>query len=217
MTTLRPTICCILSAILISGCALGFADKPQRIIRVKALADIPLRERNPRWEEEIRGLVEASSDYFEQEFGIRLSTQSTAPWPGRERIPSTPDLLLKLKQDFPLDRKDGHYDLIIAFTAEPTSRYMRAGRPRVDRIGDCQKGLGGYVVTSVSTPFRYSGANQELSSDLVALIHELGHIFGAEHVKDSTSIMNEEFGYSTEFDMKNRNIVLKNKNCHFAK
>jgi hypothetical protein len=186
-------------------------------VRVKALADLPLRERNTHWEEEIRRLVEASSDYFEEEFGIRLITQSTAPWPVRERIPSTPQLLLKLKRDFPLSKKDGHYDLIIAFTAEPLNRYTRAGRPRVDKIGDCQQGLGGYIVAPVSTLFRYARVNRELTSDLVALIHELGHVFGAEHVNDSTSIMNEEFGYSTEFDMKNRNIVLKNRNCPFAK
>jgi hypothetical protein len=29
--------------------------------------------------------------------------------------------------------------------------------------------------------------------------------------------MNETFDYRTEFDTKNRNVILKNRNCPFAK
>jgi hypothetical protein len=186
------------------------------VVRVRALADPALRERDPGWEEELRGLVEASSDYFENEFGIRFVTESTAPWPAQEKIPSTPELLVKLKRDFPREKKTGNYDLIVAFTAERVSRYVPAGRSRVDRIGDCQQGLGKYVVTTVSTPYRYTGPNREPSLDVVTMIHELGHIFGAEHVEDTESIMNENFGYRTEFDAKNRKVILKNRNCRFA-
>jgi predicted Zn-dependent protease len=53
--------------------------------------------------------------------------------------------------------------------------------------------------------------------DVIALIHELAHIFGAEHVDDRASIMHEDLGYRTEFDDKNRSIVQKNKLCPFAK
>jgi predicted Zn-dependent protease len=49
------------------------------------------------------------------------------------------------------------------------------------------------------------------------LIHELGHIFGAEHVDDVQSIMHEDFGYRTEFDQKNRAVIQKNRLCPFAK
>ena len=38
----------------------------------------------------------------------------------------------------------------------------------------------------------------------LTLIHELAHIFGAEHVEDRASIMHEDLGYRTEFDDKNR-------------
>ena len=47
-------------------------------MRVKALADPRLREGNPRWAEEVGGLVEAASDYFEREFGVRLLTRKVA-------------------------------------------------------------------------------------------------------------------------------------------
>jgi hypothetical protein len=124
--------------------------------------------------------------------------------------------LAKLKTDFPLARKTADHDLIVAFTGESASRYTAAGRPRVDRIGDCADGLGYYAVVPVREIFRYAGAPAELSYDTVALVHELGHIFGAVHVSDGQSIMNETFDYRTEFDMKNRDVIMKNRKCPFA-
>jgi hypothetical protein len=215
MTTRRRIICCILSFLAFSSCGVLVNDAPQRIVRVKVLADPALRERNPRWDAEVRGLIEASSDYFENEFGVRFITQSTAAWP-QEKISSTAELLTHLKQDFPLNRNNGGYDLIVAFTAERVNPYF-GGRGRVDRIGDCVQGLGNYVVSYVSTPFRYTGVMKEPTIDVIGLVHELGHIFGAEHTQDTQSIMNENFGYRSEFDMKNRNVILKNRNCPFGK
>ena len=217
MTTRPRIICFILSAFFFASCAL-FNDTPrQRVVRVKAFADPAMRQRNPGWENEVRGLVEAASDYYEREFDIRLVTQSAAAWPTTQRIASTVDLLIQLKRDFPLARKEPDHDLIIAFTSEPVSRYIPAGRPRVDRIGNCREGLSYYAVIPVRDVFRYRGVSGEITYDTVALIHELGHVFGAEHVTDTLSIMNEQFDYRTEFDMKNRSVILKNRNCPFAK
>ncbi len=216
MTTRRRITCCILSALLVASCSIVSDEPPQRVIRVKALADPSFRARNAHWSDEMRGRIEAASDYFEREFAIRLVTQSTAAWPTEERIPSTPALIAKLKRDFPADKKSG-YDLVIAFTAERVSRYTVEGRSRVDHIGDCQRGLGNYVVVSANDVFRYTGSQDDLDYDTVALIHELGHIFGAEHVQDTNSIMNEDFDYRSEFDMKNREVILRNRACPFAK
>jgi Metallo-peptidase family M12 len=217
MTTRRRIICSILSALFLSSCRLAAPEPAQRIVRVKALADVSFRARNPRWAEEARGLVEAASDYYEREFGIRFLTQSVVAWPTQERIPSTPELLAKVEKDFPNQKKDGSYDLIVAFTAEGVSRYFTTGRPRVDRIGNCQQGLGSYVITPVNKPFHYAGAYADPEPDVVALIHEFAHIFGAEHVDDRASIMHEDLGYRIEFDDKNRSIIQKNKFCPFAK
>ncbi len=217
MITRQRTICFILSAFFFAACVLVRDDPPQRVVRVKVLVDPAMRQRNADWENEARGLVEAASDYYEREFNIRLVTRSAAPWPLQDRVPSTVDLLERLKRDFSLELKDAADDLYIAFTGESVSRYIREGRPRVDRVGNCQQGLGNYAVVPVRQVFRYAGANAELEYDTVALIHELGHIFGAEHVADTQSIMNENFDYRTEFDMKNRAVILKNRNCPFAK
>ena len=93
MTTRRRIICSILSALFLSSCAALSSDSSQRIVRVKVLADVPFRARNPHWVEEARGLVESASDYYEREFAIRLITQSVSPWPDKERMASTPELL----------------------------------------------------------------------------------------------------------------------------
>jgi hypothetical protein len=217
MTTRRRIIYCILSALWFASCSLINSGPPQRIVRVKALADPSFRARNPGWDQEVRGVIESASDYFEREFAIRLVTESTAPWPAEERIPSTANLLVKLRHEFPVQENDGSYDLLVVFTAESVSRYLPSGRSRVDRIGDCQQGLGSYIVTTAHSVFRYQGANSELGFDVLTFIHELGHIFGATHVDDRSSIMHEDFGYRTEFDLGNRSIIQKNRTCAFAK
>jgi Metallo-peptidase family M12 len=217
MITRRRTICSILSALFICSCSVLGPDVEQRLVRIKVLADVSFRARNPNWSQEVRGLIEAASDYYEREFDIRLVSQSVSPWPEKERIPSTPELLARLKKEWAVSGKNDGYDLIVLFTAEGVSRILTTGRPRVDRIGNCSEGLANYVIVPVTAVFHYRGPNAELEFDEIALIHELGHVFGAEHVNDRDSVMHEEFGYRTEFDAKNRATVQKNRLCPFAK
>ena len=213
----RQTICSILSALLLAGCSTFQASAPERVVRVKALVDPPFRTRNSGWDQEARGLIEAASDYYEEEFGIRLTTQSVTPWPEEERVPSTPALLARLPKQFPVASADGSYDIVIAFTGENVSRILTAGRPRVDRIGNCSQGLARYVVLPTRKLFRYTGQTANLDLDVITLVHEIGHVFGAEHVEDVNSIMNENFDYRSQFDAKNRTIIRNNRSCPFAK
>jgi metallopeptidase family M12-like protein len=217
MTTLRRIICSILSVLFASACSLLGPDTSQRVVRVKVLADAPFRARNSNWAEEARGIVEAASDYYEREFDIRIMPQSVAAWPATRRIDSTPALLAVLKKEFPASSKDGSYDLIVSFTGENTTRYVSAGRPRVDRIGNCAEGLSNYVIVPVDRVFHYQGASAEPDLTVLALVHEFGHVFGAEHVDDTSSLMHENFGYRTEFDAKNRAVIQKNRFCQFAR
>lgn len=216
MTSPRQIACFILSSLLaFFSCTLLVPETRERTVRVKILADPKLREENSYWVDGIREMAEAASDYFAEEFGIRLVIAKISPWPEEKGISSTARLLRRLKSEVPLQGSEGRYDLIIALTGEWVNIYH--AKARVDRIGDCQEGLGNYIVSSVSEPLRYYGANAEPAYDVVALIHELGHIFGAEHVQDAGSIMHEDFDFRTEFDEKNRQIILKNKYCPFAK
>lgn len=218
MISHRRTICSILSALVfLAACSAFEPSPPARVVRVKALVDVPFRNRNPRWDQEARGLIEAASDYYEEEFGIRLITQSVAAWPENERVPSTPTLLARLLKQFPVTSADGSYDIVVAFSGENVSRILSDGRPRVDRIGNCSQGLARYIVLPTRKLFRYTGQTTDLDSDVLTLVHEVGHVFGAEHVEDFNSIMHENFDYRSEFDAKNRKIIQNNRSCPFAK
>ena len=163
-------------------------------------------------------MIEAASDYYEREFDIRMLTQSVSAWPETERIPSTPTLLLELKKSFHGKRRPATMISSSSFTAENISRYSDAGRPRVDRIGNCSQGLANYIVVPISKVFQLPGSHRRTGDSTSShLVHELGHVFGAEHVEDINSLMHEDFGYRTEFDAKNRAIIQKNRSCPFAK
>jgi hypothetical protein len=73
------------------------------------------------------------------------------------------------------------------------------------------------MVSAVTDFFRYQAHSPDIEWDVLAVIHEMGHVFGAEHNDDSTSIMNRNFAYRTEFDQQSREVILKNRLCPFAK
>src|SRR5690242_5840159 len=132
MITRRPITCLILSALFISSCAsFDSAHQQQRTVRIKVLGDVSFRARNPNWRDEARGLIESASDYYEREFDIRFVTQTVSAWPEKDRVPSTTELLGRLKKEFAA-QPSGDYDLLVAFTAEGISRILTAGRARVD-------------------------------------------------------------------------------------
>lgn len=211
----RPITCSILSlALAAAGCALPKAPA-ERIVRVKALADQDLREKDPRWRESVRGVLEAASDYFEREFSIRFAVTTVEPWTAQARTPFTAALLAELKRTLPLGELRREHDLVVAFTGQPV--HVLSGRARVDRIGNCEEGLANYVVASLGGPFRYAGPYSEPNLDLLALIHELAHVFGAEHVEDPSSLMHDPFDYRTELDRRNRRVIESNKFCPFAR
>ena len=218
MITPQRIACSIVSLLLATSCTL--IDPPpvdrMRIVRIQALGDPKLMEEDPRWMQTVKGLIEATSDYFEREFGIRFVVKKIAPWPLAEQTTSTLVLITRLKEKVPLKDRAGSYDLIIGFTGETVSLYV-SGRARVDRIGNCSLGLGNYMVSSVTSSFQYQGSDSEIEWDVLALIHEMGHIFGAKHTNDSTSIMYRDFAYKTEFDQRSRDVILRNRLCPFGK
>jgi Metallo-peptidase family M12 len=213
MTTLRLTSCFILSLLLFSGCAALRDEPPERTVRVRVLADTKLRAKDPRWRETAGGLLRAASDFYEREFGIKLAAVQIDPWEFEEETPLVSTLLKALMKAYPPSA--GAYDVAVGLTGQRVAFY--AGGRGLALVGNCEKGLGDYLVSSVSEPYRYTGRSSEPTLDVVALIHEFGHIFGAEHTEDAASIMHIPFDYRSDFDPKSRSVVKKNKLCPFAK
>jgi hypothetical protein len=212
MITPRPTSCFILSLFLLAACAFVRNEAPERTVRVKLVADAKLREKDPRWRETAAGILEAASDFYQREFGIRFVPASIEPWEMDEGSQFVTTLLRQLMQKYPPNR-DAGYDVTIGLTGERVAVY--SGGRGLAILGKCDKGLGNYLVTSVTSPYRYTGVGDP-TLDIVALIHELGHIFGAEHTEDTGSIMHVPFDYRADFDAKSRAIVFKNKFCPFG-
>ena len=204
--------------LLISSCALiGPTNESNlRLVRVKALADTSLRRENPQWEVTLRGLLSAASDYFEDEFGIRLVVTSIGPWDPAKSSTSTRVLLSQLMATYSVNGSEGDTDLIIAFTGKKVDVYG-VGLARADRLGNCTDGLGNYIVSSSSEPFRYRGKESQFEWDALALIHELGHVFGATHTDETQSIMHRQFAHRSRFDFKNKETIRSNKFCPFHK
>jgi hypothetical protein len=186
------------------------------LVKVKILADSSVRKNAPRWHDEIEQKFTAAADFFEREFGIRLVAHKIQPWPLVRKVASTAELLRDLKQHVPLSDKEGSYDIVIGFTA--LAGRISPGHGRVDEIGNCRDGLGNYIAISATETLRSSERESLFgNSDVLTLIHELGHLFGAEHVDDRRSIMAVHFNPFTDFDPKNREIILNNKFCPFRK
>jgi hypothetical protein len=213
MTTRRPISCCILSLLLLPACAALRDAPPERTVRVRVVADARLREKDPRWRDTAGGLLRAASDFYEREFGVKLAAVAIDPWEFDEETPLVSTLLKDLMRRYP--PTGGTYDVTVGLTGSRVAFY--AGGRGLALLGNCEKGLGDYLVSSVDAPYHYTGRSSEPTLDVVALIHEFGHIFGAEHSRDAESIMHVPFDYRSDFDPKSRAIVKNNKLCPFAK
>lgn len=201
-----------------SSCVVGPSqqENPVRVVRVEVLGDSALQRADRNWTKTVQGLIQAASDYFEREFGISFMVVKVSTWPLVERSKSTRVLLARLRDKFPLKENKEEFDMIIGFTGESVDRFG-TGRARVDRLGNCQEGLASYMVSAVTDPFHHRPNSPDIEWDVLAVIHEMGHVFGAEHNDDPSSIMNRDFAYRTEFDQRSRAVILKNRLCPFAR
>ena len=206
----------VFSGLVLVGCSAGHWGKefaPARVVRVKLVADPALRRGDPRWRDTAGALLRAASDYYEERFGIQLAHQVTEPWHVVGTTTSSVILMKHLKRSYPRAGGKEPHDVVIGLTQQPLN-FFKGGRARADRFGNCTQGLGNYIVSHVGDSFAYE--NRELTHDTVALIHEMGHLFGAVHTDDPESVMHRDFDLRIGFDAPNRAIVMKNRLCPFA-
>ena len=211
----RLTIWFVCSALLMAGCTAGQPDRtsrPARVVRVKLVADPALRRYQPLWRDTARDLLRTVSDYYEERFGIRLTLQAVEAWHVEGSTASSVKLMKRLKASYPRAGGALPHDVVIGLTQQPLNFY-RGGRARADRFGNCTEGLGNYIVSHVGESYAYG---DELTEDVLALVHEMGHLLGAVHTDDPESVMHVDFSSRTGFDAANRAIVMRNRLCPFA-
>src|SRR5436190_22448592 len=84
----RPRTSCFILSLLLFSCCAALREEPQaRTVGVRVLADAKLRAKDPRWRETSAGLIRAASDFYEQEFGIKLAAVAIEPWEFDQETP----------------------------------------------------------------------------------------------------------------------------------
>lgn len=191
---------------------LSFADgkiEPRKV-KVVALIDKDVFVSNPNAAQEIIDAMDFVSAVFKKEFNVVFEVTRFEPW----EFPST-------KTEVSLQEALNDVALIAN------------GQPKLDDeifLGFSSKFLFLLVCDSVGdktvcikeekTGYAYVFGNAAVikfndRSKYIAL-HEAGHLFGATHTEEN-SVMNKQIKNSTEFDEKNKEIIMKNRELFFPR
>jgi len=158
------------------------------------------------WRSEFEQRLTYASRIFESEFKIQLVPVKWREWPVARESDAPRVLLEDLQSRYPL--KDA--DIVIGLTS------VKGGSPLVirdpDTIGQA-KILSGYLV------LRYPMNRLYRIQEQTVLVHELGHLFGAIHTADATSIMFPVIDKQipSRFDAENHDIILGTRSIDFQR
>ena len=189
------------------------AEAEVRVVRVRALADATYRRVVEDWNQRIRTIVTAASDYFEANFRIRFELVGIQPWEyrGVARHPES-----RLKALLAVAPEDA--DLLIGFIG--FGEYYTSGETTyIHRPLGMGMPFGQHVMVSGADHFH-------LNRDKVVLIHELAHVFGAFHVDNRRSLMYPihsevpaEILAEGKFEMESplREVVMAARNLDFQR
>lgn len=161
----------------------------------------------------IRKIVADGSKVYEKEFGISFVVEGMESWDfpaGQTEVNAD-----KTLRAAALIADSEAADITIAITKKPFFRCYPAEKgEEVIEVSGCDKGEKKKVIAG----YAYRSGN----AALIALdkgdgvfIHEMGHIFGAEHTSEDSIMNDKKIGKS--FDARNRNIILRNRTRSFDK
>ncbi len=173
-----------------------------RRLAVLAVADESYRKKYPDWQDRIAEITATASNYFDDEFAIRLRLVECRPWQyhaaARADVTDTLDDLFAL--DFPTA------DLVIGWNAAAQRVPGHAGFC----TGWCWPFCRYLFVCDLERRLLYGAAEQ--------FIHHLAMAFGAFAVADPKSIMQRtswNLPYPWEFDDATRQVILLSREVDF--
>ena len=179
-----------------SWAPLAFSATSVRKVRVEIAVSEGFRAQ-PNWKSEFLQRLTYASRIFESEFKIQLVPVKWKAWSGIRENENPRILLEDLQSKFPL--KDT--DIVIGLTSVKGEAPEAIRDP--DTIGQARI-LSGYLV------LRYPMNRLYRIQEQTVLTHELGHLFGAIHTLEPSSIMFPVIGKQipVRFDAENHDIIM---------
>ncbi len=181
----------------------GDAAAPLRKIRVE-IAVSPGFRAQPNWRSEFEQRLAYVSRLFENEFKLQLVVTKWREWSVKRENDAPRILLEELQSRYPL--KDA--DIVIGLTSVKGGSPFAVRDP--DTIGQA-KILSGYLV------LRYPMNRLYRVQEQTVLAHEIGHLFGAVHATDPSSIMFPVIDKQipSRFDAENHDIIMGTRSIDF--
>ncbi|GAX62899.1 hypothetical protein SCALIN_C45_0057 [Candidatus Scalindua japonica] len=190
------TIVSVISFFIAFCAVLGYAGNNNiRVINVKVVADEEFRA-SDEWVDVIVESFKRTSAFYEEQFGIKFNLKLIGEWISDNNSFNIQSLLEELSNNV---GKDGS-ELVVGFTRQ-VSKSLKCvfSRPALG----IALPFNDYVIVRAD---RKKGFDYHIMS--LILTHELGHAFGALHVRDSTSVMNISVNNHTVFRFDDRNSKL---------
>lgn len=178
-------------------------------VSMKVLVDHELIEARPNWIDYVQQTVSQASVVYETQFGIELELVSVGRWPVAIEGMSSDELI----EDLESRPREGA-DVLVGFTDRPLDGHI-GGKAQLPAREDPFNGAYAIVYATPGRSYPH----------LRTLLHELGHLFGAEDVIDPAaaeyragswmSYANVPESQAPWIDAANRAVILERKDKPF--
>lgn len=154
----------------------------------------------------VRAALREASLVFQKDFGIKFKLVEFSA--GRWFAPSDYfDCVAEFRRIERMPRKS---DILLVFTTKSFFRLTQVGET------DGEPVVGKESIDGVANIFKNNAIVRIAKRTDLLLLHELGHIFGARHSPDESSVMHEdEVSLTTAFDNESKEVINANRNRKF--